>query len=117
MMKLPKRLFPKRDRDPAPQKDPIRFAVWAAIQEGRLKGMTDPDEIRRAVLDRAKEAIEGGKQEVKRVTIDSQEELVISVPTIFRLAFKKLGVDRNDLHAQEVVFARIDRTIAEVLAG
>jgi hypothetical protein len=96
--------------------DPIRFAVWAGFVACHHAEMTDHGEIRRRVLDYAKEALEGGELPTSTAMIDGVEQEIVTSAGIFRLALDKLGVDRHDLHAQEVFFARVDAAITVGLA-
>jgi hypothetical protein len=95
---------------------PIRFAVCAAFMACELNGISDPYRVRRQVLDYAREALEGGELPTTTATFNDREETRITAAGCIRITFLKLGVDRHDLGAQGVLFARIDDAITVGLA-
>jgi hypothetical protein len=107
-----------QDEPPASERerDPIRTVVEIDVHFGRKDGL-DKDQIRRKVLDHAREAIEGGDQRTFTEVIDGKEELLITPVMCYRLAFARAEADfRGDLYQQEALLSRIEKTVAELLA-
>jgi hypothetical protein len=114
-VKPPKRLFKNRPTDEVPDK--IRWVVGLLVHKYRKDGLTD-EEVRGKILEHVGEALdEHADASMPARMIDGVLEPVFSTPGLFRVACHAEGFDWQDQHQQEVAFARIDRTLADVLAN
>jgi hypothetical protein len=121
-MKPPKRLFKNRPSGEVPDK--IRSVVGMLVQFTReLDGITDPEAIRGRILEYAGAAFEEATEvttEMRRFEPGVMEEcatLPVMAVLLFRAACDEQGYDWRDPHQQETAFARIERTLADVLAN
>jgi len=114
-MKTPMRQF-ESEQPPEPDGDPIRLVTSLLVAAiGQVPGVSDHEVIRRRILDHAKKALEAREWGFREATIDGQSDYLVSGVGLFHLAFRKLDYDYHDLHAQEVLFERIDREITTAL--
>ena len=90
-------------------------ATVLLILIGRRLGCDD-HAIRSDVLGALKEALEGDHPCERIMNIGGNPTRMISSAGIFRLMFEQSGIDRSDLHAQEEVYALVERAITEAFA-
>jgi hypothetical protein len=108
-----------RDRPTCELPDKIRAALRLLVQFHReVRGMTDPEEIRGRILEYAREAFDDKDARVAgTMEVDGVIEPTVTTPELFRLVCDHEGLDWRDQHQQEAAYARIERTLADVLAN
>jgi hypothetical protein len=105
----------KRDRGREPNIDPIHFAVGLQVKMRReLCPDWDDEKIRVDIIEQAEDALEGDGDVT--VMTDQGEMEMTDMVGLFRMMFNHMGADRHDPRTQKVLFAQIEKTIAEILA-
>jgi hypothetical protein len=119
-MKPPKRLFKNRPPREVPDKfrPVVRFLVAMHREQ---EDVTDAAEIRAAILAYANDAFaESTAVEISMLDVDGEMMECGSTHAMAVMVFRDIcdeeGLDWSDPHQQEVVFARIERALAAVLA-